>query len=88
MIDRIMAERSSTRSERYCVARLTDSSGGLNGSTFLIPGTTVYDDEAIDNLTGGADLDWYIYALLELEDVLNDHEVGETETDTAGFLMP
>lgn len=54
----------------------------------MISGTTVFDDEEIDNLTGGLDLDWFIYALLELEDVLDDHEPGETETDTAGFVMP
>jgi hypothetical protein len=69
------------------IAHLSGTLGGANGTTYLIPGTTAFDDEAIDNLTGGAtDLDWYIYNLLE--DVLGDYEAGETETDTAGFLPP
>jgi len=61
------------------------SAGGLNDSTYLTPSTTVYDDEAIDSRTGGLDTDWYVYSLLE--DVLNDHEAGETETDTTGFVI-
>lgn len=58
-----------------------------NVTTYLIPGTKVYDDEEIDNLTGGAtDLDWFIYDLLQ--DVLTDGAGGETQTNTNGFLLP
>lgn len=67
------------------VTYLTGTAGGANGSTYLIPGSTVYDDEAIDNLTGGLDADWYLYNLLE--DALSDHQAGETETDTDGFTL-
>jgi len=82
----IHAEWTSASSYTDRVLHLTGTAGGLNGSTFLQPGTTVYDDEAIDSLTGGLDMDWYIYSLLE--DVLGDHVDGEEETDTAGFVMP
>jgi hypothetical protein len=47
-----------------------------------VPGTTVFDDGEVDNLTGGADMDWFLYNLME--DILNDHAAGETETDTFG----
>lgn len=80
-------EWTSAASYATRIAHLTGTAGGLNGSTFLIPGTTVFDDEEIDQLTGGSvDLDWFIYDLLQ--DVLTDHAAGETETDTAGFLPP
>jgi Ca2+-binding RTX toxin-like protein len=80
-------EWTSANSYEDRVAHLTGTAGGLNGSTFLQPGTTVFDDEAIDSLTGGAtDLDWYVYNLLE--DALADHEAAEAETDTFGFQLP
>jgi len=80
-------EWTSAGSYEDRVAHLTGTAGGLNGSTFLQPGVTVFDDEEIDSLTGGAvDLDWYIYNLLQ--DALADHESGETQTDTFGFPLP
>ncbi|MBX3413494.1 MAG: S8 family serine peptidase [Pirellulales bacterium] len=83
----IHAEWTSGNTYADRIAHLTGIAGGANGTTYLIPGTTVFDDESIDQLTGGAgDLDWYIYNLLE--DVLTDHAAGETETDTSGFLLP
>lgn len=82
----IQAEWTSASSYANQVLHLTGTAGGLNGRTFVIPGATVSDDEAIDSLTGGPDMDWYIYSLLE--DVLNDYQPGETETDTTGFVMP
>ena len=81
-------EWTSASSYADRVLHLTGTAGGLNGTTYLTPGTTVYDDEAIDSLTGGLDLDWYVYSLLEPEDLLNDHQPSETETDTAGFVLP
>ena len=33
-------------------------SGGLNGS-YLLNGTTVFDDNTVDVLYGGAGVDWY-----------------------------
>lgn len=44
---------------------LTGRSGGLNGTTCLLPGTTVFDDEVTGTLTGGTlDMDWFIYNLM------------------------
>lgn len=81
------AEWTSDSSYADRVAHLTGTAGGLNSGVYLQPGTTVYDDEAVDNLTGGAtELDWFVYNLLE--DVLNDHAAAETETDTDGFMLP
>jgi len=83
----IHTEWTSANSYADRVAHLTSTSGGANGGTYLTPGTTVYDDGTVDSLTGGAaDLDWFIYNLLE--DALADEEDGETETDTFGFPLP
>jgi hypothetical protein len=83
----IHAEWTSANSYGDRVAHLTGTAGGANGATFLIAGTTVFDDEEADTLTGGAtDLDWFIYNLLE--DALSDHAGGEAETDTFGFPIP
>jgi Ca2+-binding RTX toxin-like protein len=83
----IHAEWTSGSSYTDRVAHLTGTAGGANGVTYLIPGSTVFDDGSVDDLTGGPiDLDWYVYNLLE--DVLNDHAAGETETDTSGFPLP
>ncbi|MBX3415824.1 MAG: hypothetical protein KF708_24285, partial [Pirellulales bacterium] len=82
----IHAEWTSAGSYEDRIAHLTGTTGGANGTTYLIPGATVFDDEVIDQLTGGAtDLDWFLYNLLQ--DILGDHEPGEEETDTAGFLL-
>ena len=35
-------------------------SGGLNGS-YLLNATTVHDDAAVDQLYGGAGMDWFLY---------------------------
>jgi len=64
------------------VALLSGPLGGANGTTFLTPGVTVFDDEAEDSLTGGADMDWFLYNLFQ--DILADHEPGELQTDTSG----
>jgi len=82
----IHSEWTSASSYADRILHITGTAGGLNGTTYLTLGTTVYDDEAIDSLTGGLDTEWYIYSLLE--DVLNDHAGGETETDTNGFPIP
>jgi Ca2+-binding RTX toxin-like protein len=59
-LDAIMAEW--TRTDLVYASRVADlrgtTTGGLNGSTFLT-GSTVFDDAAPDNLTGGAGLDWF-----------------------------
>ena len=51
-LDAIMAEWSGTGTYAQRVAHLTGSPGGLNGTTYLIKGTTVLDDNKIgDTLT-------------------------------------
>ncbi len=64
------------------------NTGGLNGTYHLEPGESAFDDEVIDYLYGGDDLDWFLYADLEdpeLEDVVEDDEaiggVDEVLTD-------
>ncbi|MBX3411751.1 MAG: PKD domain-containing protein [Pirellulales bacterium] len=80
-------EWTSAGSYEDRIAHLTGTPGGANGTIYLIPGTTLFDDGEIDHLTGGAtDLDWFLYNLLE--DILADHEPGETETDTSLFPLP
>jgi len=82
----IQAEWTSESSYADRVAHLTGTAGGLNSGVFLQPGTTVYDDEAVDNLTGGAsELDWFVYSFFE--DLVSDQQQGEEETDTQGFLL-
>ncbi|MBX7166063.1 MAG: putative Ig domain-containing protein [Pirellulales bacterium] len=46
----------------------------------LLPGETVFDDGAVDRLTGGSELDWLFYSFGQ--DIVNGLQPGETETDT------
>lgn len=82
----IQAEWTSANSYGQRVAHLSGTPGGSNATTYLIPGTTVFDDDAVDQISGGAvDLDWFIYNLMQ--DILSDHAPGEAETDTFGFPL-
>lgn len=58
------------------------ASGGLNGSTFLRVGTEVFDDEAVDTLVAGTDLEWFLYNLLE-DDLQGDVDEDEQIVDTS-----
>lgn len=49
--------------------------GGVNGTAVLVPGVTVFDDDAVDVLLGGTGLDWFVLNLLE--DLLDDLGPGE-----------
>ena len=40
---------------------LGHTSGGLNGTSFLVPGNTVLDDEAVDSVLGNIDEDLLLY---------------------------
>ena len=54
--------------------------GGLNDPHTLTPGVSVFDDGAVDTLSGGVgDLDWFFYTFGQ--DIASDVEGGETETD-------
>src|SRR5262245_51624132 len=57
------------------------SGGGLNGTTLLKPsepGQTVFNDSAVDTLTGGLGQDWF---LLNLSDSAVDRISSETRTN-------
>ncbi|MBX3415297.1 MAG: hypothetical protein KF708_21610 [Pirellulales bacterium] len=82
----IHAEWLSAHSYAERIEHLTGTPGGANGSTFLTPGVTLFDDEVVDDLTGGTELDWYLYSLLQ--DVLHDEEPEEETLDLSGFVMP
>lgn len=60
-LDAILAEWTSADTYLNRIAYLTGTkTGGLNGTTLLIKGTTVLDDSrANDSLTGGLDTDWF-----------------------------
>jgi len=86
-VSQVMAEWTTSSSYADRRAHLSGTPGGANHKTYLSPGMRVFDDQAVDHVTGGdSDLDWYIYSLLD--DVLSDHEVDEEATDTAGFVLP
>lgn len=79
----IRAEWTSSRTYMERIANLSGVGVGprLNGDNFLQLNVTVLEDvppspngSAIDELLGGADMDWFFY---EFEDLLIDHEPGE-----------
>jgi len=78
----IQAEWLSSRPYNQRVANLSGAGVGprFNGDIFLLPGVTVFDDEAVDTLWGGSDLDWYVFRFLQ--DLLGDEESGEIKTGT------
>jgi Ca2+-binding RTX toxin-like protein len=60
----ILAEWTSDRDYDTRVANLRDGSGSserLNDDFFLQAGTTVFDDDSEDVLTGSAGLDWFLF---------------------------
>ena len=73
----IRAEWTSARDYSTRVANITDGSGSterLNEGYFLQPGSTVTNDTARDELTGGDSLDWFFVdaardLLLDLEEL-------------------
>lgn len=59
-LNAILAEWTSTRTYTQRINNLTGAtSGGINGSTLLQPGTTVSGDTSADTLTGGRATDWF-----------------------------
>lgn len=81
----ILAEWVSSDSYAARIARISgnDGTSGANGSTYLIPGQTVFDDliPAIDSVwsTNGSVDDWFLASLSQ--DVLHNVDSGETITD-------
>jgi hypothetical protein len=88
-----MAEWTSSRSYADRIANLLGVGSGAtfanrnNGNIFLrttgLPVTrTVFDDAALDLLTGGNGLDWFLADLSSpIKDVMIDRDSTETVTD-------
>jgi len=82
----ILAEWTSNRTLQQRVANLSGTGVGdrNNGDVFLVPGSTMADDEvgAVDTLLGGGGLNWFIYQFGE--DNANDFENNnDVQTDIA-----
>ncbi len=88
----IMAEWSSTRDYGTRLANLMDTGTGtnfqarLNGTAYLKttgPDATVFDDGALDVLTGNAGQDWFIFNATGsgVKDQVTDLKTGEFFTD-------
>lgn len=62
--------------------------GGLNGTNTLQAGTSVIDDNAVDELLGNNqfELNWYIYNVAF--DLITGQHASETADDTNGTLPP
>lgn len=81
-IDGLIAIRNEWLSSRDYATRVANISGTgsgpkQNGNFFLQPGQTIFPDTSADQLFGGADLDWFLFDVL---DSLFDTEPGEEET--------
>ena len=78
---KIQAEWVSSRDFVTRVLNLTGNGTGprKNGNYFLEPGTTVVDDDAVDTLLGGGDLDWFLYNFFE--DLAPDFQIDEVRHD-------
>jgi Bacterial Ig-like domain (group 3)/RTX calcium-binding nonapeptide repeat (4 copies)/Putative Ig domain len=59
----IFAEWTSGALYTDRIAHLTGPAGGANGTTFLTPGITVFDDGVRDVLTGGKGTDWFVSSI-------------------------
>jgi large repetitive protein len=54
--------------------------GGLNGA-YVLTGSTIHDDNAIDDLWGEGNNDWFLHQTGTFADRVNDRKSGETMTD-------
>jgi uncharacterized delta-60 repeat protein len=54
--------------------------GGLNGA-YVLTGATIHDDNAIDDLWGEGNNDWFLHQTGTFADRVNDRKSGETMTD-------
>jgi hypothetical protein len=79
-LNALMAEWSSTDSYATRIAHLDGTLAGGRNGTRLLNASSVFDDAgAVDSLTGGAELDWFIAFVTDLVIDLND---GGPETLT------
>jgi Ca2+-binding RTX toxin-like protein len=77
-IDAIMAEWTSGNSYSVRISYLQNG-GGSNGTNRLYSGTVQNDACAVDQLTGGTELDWFLQSV---GDSLLDLNTGGSETKT------
>ncbi len=72
----IQFEWNSSRTYQQRVDNIRGSGSGtrFNGNTFLLPGSTVFDDAALDTAYGELDLDWF---LVRTSDDDNDKAIDE-----------
>ncbi|MBX7166500.1 MAG: S8 family serine peptidase [Pirellulales bacterium] len=79
-VDAVLAEWGSSHTYATRVANLLGpgSPSRLNGTTYLLAGTTVLASSVADTLSGGTLSDWFFYNLAE--DVITDQQSGETLT--------
>jgi ELWxxDGT repeat protein len=84
-LESIRAEWTSQRSYSERVANLSGNGTGSrnNGDFFLLPSLTTAVDTSVDELIGGDDDDWFLYAnpSHSPSDELTDDEPGEFKTD-------
>ncbi len=82
----IQAEWLSSRTFAERVDNISGTGIGprLNGNFFLQDGVTVLDDAAIDELTGGADQDWFVPPTAA--DVIHDPDMGGMALRVAGGI--
>jgi hypothetical protein len=92
-LNAVMDEWASGASHANRVAHLSGSAGGLNGTCFLrgsdvadgAGNQTVFDDNAVDRLTGSQGADWFLANTLtdnsSVKDVITDLAGNETASD-------
>jgi len=81
----VMAEWTSNHSYADRVANITSGSGSvprLNGSIFITPDVTAFDDGEVDSLTGTSGQDLFIINVdAGVKDVITDLKKGEVTLD-------
>ncbi len=67
------------------VANISGTGSGprANGNFFLQPDITIVDDALADMLTGGSEMDWFLYNFADDTLGQGDPEGGEIETNLA-----
>ena len=77
-LSKVQQEWTSADSYATKISRIRNGSGALNAPYQFKSGVTVFNDTSIDQLTGGAGLDWF-FAKTGV-DVITDKNNGGPET--------
>ena len=88
-LNAVMAEWASAATYVLRIAHLTGATGGLNAGNYLIgsdvANQTVFDDNAVDRLTGSQGTDWFLANTVAdnslVKDILTDLANGEQAAD-------